>query len=86
MVLNPSLVTKENLVKVDPIYRALLCQSRIILEHDMLILQEQLNAGSSYVKLRLVPYGLKEILFIAFHANPIGEHFNPYQTYARLRL
>lgn len=86
MVSNPALVVKEHLALLEPTYRSALRQGRIVLEQDMLILQEQLDTGSSYIKLRLVPTGLREILFIAFHANPIGGHFNPYRTYARLRL
>jgi hypothetical protein len=88
LIKNPSLVKKESLLKVNPCYRTPLRTSRIVMENDMIILQEPIgnNHSASYVKLRLVPQSLREILFIAFHANPIGGHFSSYRTYARLRL
>ena len=59
IVKNPSLAVKENLLKVDAVYRPALRQSRIILEDDMLILKEPIGTSEpSYVKLRLVPESL----------------------------
>jgi hypothetical protein len=33
-----------------------------------------------------VPQHFRNILFIAFHTNPVGGHLNPYRTLHRLRL
>ena len=84
---NPSLVMKENLKKVHHTYRMPLRQSLFIIEDDMLVYREPLGQGSdSYVKLRLVPSSLRNLLFIAYHANPIGGHFHYERTYRNLRL
>jgi len=87
IVQNPATATKENLMKVDANYRSPLRNSMIVLENNSLVLREQIGLRpSSYVKLRIVPPKLREIIFIAFHANPVGGHFNPYRTYSRIRL
>jgi hypothetical protein len=53
----------------------------------MLIFREPLGDGStSFCKLRIVPESLKNIIFIVFHANPIGGHFNHVRTYRNIRL
>ncbi len=52
----------------------------------MLIFWEPISGSSSYTHLTLVPSELYNILFVAFHANPIGGHLNAYQTLHRLRL
>ena len=41
----------------------------------MIILNEPIRGESTYRKLRVVPQDLRHIVFIAFHANPIGGHF-----------
>jgi hypothetical protein len=38
-----------------------------------------------YVELRIVPSSLYNIIFVAFHANPIGAHLDPYRTHHRIR-
>ena len=38
-----------------------------------------------YVELKIVPQSLVNIIFVAFHANPIGGHLNPVRTYHRIR-
>ena len=35
--------------------------------------------------LRIVPTSMRNIMFVAFHANPIGSHLNAYRTYHRIR-
>jgi hypothetical protein len=83
----PSLATKENLLKVDANYIAPLRQARMTLKCNMIILNESLGmTPSSYVKLGVVPEELCEIIFIAFHANPVGGHLHPYRTYSRMWL
>jgi len=84
--LNPSKITNKSLANVNYNYRGQLCQSLIILENDMLFLREPIIGTSLYMRLQLVPSELKNIIFIAFHTNPIGGHLNAYRTFHRLRL
>jgi hypothetical protein len=51
-----------------------------------LIYREPLAGVGSYTRLQLVPLEFRNILFIAFHANPIGGHLNAYRTLHRLCL
>ena len=86
-VLNPSKITNNaNLQKVDYNYRQPLRQGRIFLENNLLILREPIRGYESYTRLQLVPKDIRNIVFIAFHTNPIGGHFNPYRTLHRIRL
>lgn len=52
----------------------------------MLIYREPLVGGESYTRLQLVPRTLRNIVFVAFHTNPIGGHFNAARTFHRIRL
>ncbi len=55
-------------------------QGLIVLENDFLIYCKPIAGGMSYTKLILVPEGLCNIIFAAFHANALGSHFNAYHT------
>jgi hypothetical protein len=57
-----------------------------VIEDDMLIFREPIRGSTSYTCLQIVPKGLYDIVFIAFHSNPIGEHLNTYPTLHQLRL
>jgi hypothetical protein len=46
----------------------------------MLILREPICGSTSYTCLQIVPTELRNILFVAFHSNPIGGHLNVYCT------
>ena len=52
----------------------------------MLIYQEPIRGSSSYTRLQIVPRPLLNIIFVAFHSNPLGGHLNAYRTLHRLRL
>ena len=87
IIRNPALATKEHLSKVHHTLRMPLRQGLMIIEDDMIYLREPLGGGSdSYCKLRYVPQALRNTVFIAFHANPIGGHFNYYRTFKNIRL
>ena len=86
LVNNPSTICKATLEAVHHKLRQPLRKSAIIIECDMLVLQEPLHGCESFVKLRIVPRDLRNVIFIAFHSNPIGGHFNSYRTYSRMRL
>jgi hypothetical protein len=80
LVLNPSKINSTSLNAVNFNYRAPLQQSHIIIEGGILIYHETIRGGTSYTRLQLVPSEFYNIVFIAFHSNPIGGHFNAYRT------
>jgi hypothetical protein len=86
LALNPSTITNQTLSKVNHNYCALLPQSLISVEGDMLILREPIGRTSSFTRLQLASAKLINIIFIAFHTNPIGGHLNTYQTIHCLQL
>jgi hypothetical protein len=44
------------------------------------------GSAGLYTRLQLVPKEFYNILFVAFHLNPLGGHLNAYLTLHRLRL
>jgi hypothetical protein len=87
MITNPSRINNESLQKIHSSSRMPLRESLLVLENDMIVLREPIGDGSSsYCKLRLVPESLRGVIFIAFHANPIGGHLNYVRTYHNIRL
>ena len=50
----------------------------------MLILHKPIRGSASYTPLQIIPVGLQDILFVAFHSNPIGGDLNVYHTLHRL--
>ncbi len=79
-------MSNKTLAEVNHNYRGPLRQSNILLENDMLIMREPIDGTSSYTRLQLVPCELRNILFVAFHTNPMGGHLNAYWTLHHLRL
>jgi hypothetical protein len=86
IVLNPSLLSNETLREINYNYHAGLQKSLILLEDGILIYREPIAGEQSYTRLQLVPKEFYNILFIAFHSNPVGGHLNAYHTLHRLRL
>jgi hypothetical protein len=67
---------RETLKSVHYSYRQPLCQSLIVIKDEMLIFHKPIQGSTSYTRLQIVPKGLYDIVFIAFHSNPIGGHLN----------
>jgi hypothetical protein len=86
LTLNPSKITNKSLANINHNYRGPLRQSLVIAENGMLILHEPITGTSSFTRLQLVPLELRNIIFIAFHTNPIGGHLNAYRMFHRLCL
>ena len=86
MLQNPGLIKKENLEKIHHTFRGPMRTSNIILEDGLLILKERISTQGNYVKIQIVPAELQNIIFIAFHSNPIGGHFSVYHTLHKIRL
>jgi len=87
-VRNPSSMTSKALREsgINFNLREPLRRSLIKIEDGLLIYREPLAGSNSYTRLQLVPKEFYNILFVAFHSNPIGGHFNAYRTLHRLRL
>lgn len=87
LIANPGRIKNDTLKSIHASFRMPLRQSLLVVEDDMLIYREPLGDGSdSFCRLRVVPQPLQHILFVAFHANPIGGHLNAARTYRNLRL
>ncbi len=86
LVENLGAICKEALNNVPYCYCQPLRQSQIVIKDDMLIYREPIHGSRSYTRLRIVPKALFGIVFVAFHSNPIGGHFNAYCTLHCLRL
>ncbi len=62
-------------------------RSGLIVEEDSsLFLKEVFPNNTKFVKLCIVPRALRNLIYVTFHANPIGCHLNAYRTYFRIRL
>ncbi len=86
LALNPGKICKATFLEVHYAYHQPLHWSHIVIEDKMLILREPICSSTSYTRLQIVPAKLQNILFIAFHLNPIGGHLNAYRTLHRLRM
>jgi hypothetical protein len=86
IVTNPSTLNNKALAGISYNYHAALRKSLIVLEDGILIYREPLASNGSYTQLQLVLVEFRNMLFIAFHTNPVGGHLNAYQTLHCLRL
>ena len=86
MLKNPALITNENLQKIHYALRAPLRQSLLYEENDIIFIKDRIPTRNSTISLKLVPQAMKNIVFVAFHSNPMGGHFHLYQTLHRIRL
>ena len=86
MIRNPGLIVDKTLQRVDPSHRGPLRRGLIAIERGFLTLKEPVQYQSVHRVLRIVPRHLQNIVFVAFHANPVGGHFGLHQTVVRLQL
>ena len=86
MIRKPEEWVKKNIDKVHFIYRNSLRNGLIVEEHGSLFLKEVFPNDTKFVKLRIVPTSLRNMIYVAFHCNPIGGHLNAFRTYFRIRL
>ena len=73
------------LQKLDYIYRQPARQGNFIIRDRILYMKEIFQDDDKYVELQIFPQSLRNIIFVAFHGNPIGGHLNAYRTYHRVR-
>jgi hypothetical protein len=57
-----------------------------VLEDGILIYRKPIVGKGSYIWLQLVPKEFYNVLFVAFHSNPVGGHLNAYCTLHCLRF
>ncbi len=86
IVADPSKLNNKALADINYNCHAALSKSLIVLEDNVLIYRKLLARSGSYTCLQLVPQPFRNILFIAFHTNPVGGHLNSYRTLHCLRL
>ena len=86
MLKNPALITPGKIDKLHYALRHPMRQSMIYEEDGIIFIRERVPNKNISFSLRLVPKILRNIIFIAFHANPMGGHFALYQTLHRIRL
>ncbi len=85
LVTHPSKINTATFFTVNFNYQATLLQSQIVIEDDMLIFQEPVCRGSSYIRLHFVPAEFFNIMFVAFHLNAISGSLNAYKTLHHIR-
>jgi hypothetical protein len=87
-VQNPGSITNTALVASGINFNFLnaLRQSHIVLKNDILIYRKPIVGLESYACLWLVPSEFYNILFVAFHSNPMGGHFSIYHSLHHLWL
>jgi hypothetical protein len=87
IVLNPSILLNTSLWDINYNYHLALWNSLITIEDNMMIYREPiLGLAGLYTCLQLVPKEFYNILFVAFHSNPLGSYPNAYRTLHCLRL
>ena len=87
-VSNPGTITNKNLedAKLHASYRSSLRQSHFAQEDNFLVYREPIAGSGSYTRLIVVPAVLRNVIFVAFHSNLAGGHFNVVRTFHRIRL
>ena len=83
---NPSLGESQAHVQpLDHIYRQPARHGNFSTRDGVLYMKEIFQDDDRFVELRIVPSSMRNIIFVAFHANPIGGHLNSFRTYHRIR-
>jgi hypothetical protein len=87
-VKNPGTISQRSLEasNLNPNYRQALRQLYIKLIDGILYYHKSITRSKSFVCLQLVPTAICNLVFIAFHSNPIGGHLNVVRTFHCIRL
>ncbi len=78
IIANPSTLSNNSLRNINYNYHSALRKLLIVMEDSILIYHEPIAGKGSYTRLQLVPKEFYNILFVAFHSNPVGGHLNAY--------
>jgi hypothetical protein len=85
MVSSPAIAQSQEVVnKLPYIFRQPARQGHFIMRDKILFMREIFQNDDRYIELKIVPESLRNIIFVAFHANPIGGHLNAHRTYHRI--
>ena len=85
IVADPSLSeSKKHIDQLHFIYHQPARKGHFSVRDGILYLKEIFENDTKYVDLRIVPASMVNIIFVAFHANPIGGHLNAYRTFRRI--
>jgi hypothetical protein len=76
LILNLLKISNESLSEIDRNYHCALQKLLMCIKDGMLIWKESIARSNSYTCLQFVPCELYNIIFVAFHANPIEAHLN----------
>ena len=86
IVTNPALGESQQCIQpLDHAYCQPACLGHFSVKDDILYMKEIFQDDDKFVELRVVPTSMRDIIFVAFHATPIGRHLNAYRTYHRIR-
>ena len=86
MVASPAIAQSQEVVnKLPYIYRQPARQGHFVIRDKILFMREIFQNDDRYIELKIVPESLQNIIFVAFHSNPIGGHLNAHRTYRRVR-
>ncbi len=79
---NPGTISQRSMeaAKLNANYQQGLWHSHLKVEDSILFHHEPIAGSESYVRLQLVPAAFCNAVFIAFHSNPLGRHFNAVRT------
>jgi hypothetical protein len=80
IIVNLSTLSSNSLRDINYNYHSALRKSLIVMEDSIFIYHEPIAGKGSYTWLQLVPKEFYNILFVAFHSNPVGGHLNAYRT------
>ena len=86
MIKKPALIVKENLDKIHYRLRQPMRDSNLFEQNGIVYIKDRVPNKNISVALKLVPEKLRNIVFIAFHSNPLGGHLSAYHTVHRIRL
>ena len=86
LVANPGIAEdRERINSLHYIYRQPARQGSFTVKDGILYMKELFAGEEKFVDLRIVPASLQNIIFVAFHANPIGAHLDTPRTFHRIR-
>ena len=81
MVASPAIAQSQEAVnKLPYIYRQPVRQGHFVIRDKILFMREIFQNDDRYIELKIVPESLQNIIFAAFHLNPIGGHLNAHRT------
>jgi hypothetical protein len=86
MIALPSLAeSKEHISQLHHVFRQPARSGLFSVKDGILYMKEPFQNDTKFVSLRIVPAALRNIVFVAFHANPIGGHLDAFRTFHRIR-